>query len=149
MSRIRQTTRVRLRQSAMAIGVVFLVAGIAGFIPGLTTDLHLSRFAGHHSGASLFGVFAVSVLHNLVHIAFGAAGLALSRTTAGARTYLIGGGAVYLLLWLYGVVIDLNSPANFIPLNEADNCLHFFLGVVMITLGLVFGRRARPAHWTR
>jgi hypothetical protein len=72
----------------------------------------------------------------------------LSRTTAGARTYLIGGGAVYLLLWLYEVVIDLNSLANFLPLNKADNCLHFFLGVVMITLGLVFGRRARPAPRT-
>jgi hypothetical protein len=69
MSRIQQTTRVRLRQSAMAVGVVFLVAGVAGFIPGLTTDLHLLRFAGHHPGARLLGVFDVSVLHNLVHIA--------------------------------------------------------------------------------
>ena len=40
------------------------------------------RFAGHGSGAYLFGVFQVSVLHNLVHLAFGVAGLVLARTVS-------------------------------------------------------------------
>ncbi|TDC44142.1 DUF4383 domain-containing protein [Micromonospora sp. KC213] len=72
---------------------------------------------------------------------FGVAGLALARTVSGARTYLVAGGAVYLVLWLYGLVIDHDSGANFVPLNGADNWLHLFLGLGMIGLGLALTRR--------
>jgi hypothetical protein len=98
-------------------------------------------FAGHHSEAKLLGIFQVSILHNIVHLLFGAAGLAMARTVSGARTYLIGGGAIYLVLWLYGLVIDQNSAANFVPVNGADNWLHLLLGVGMIALGLLTTRR--------
>jgi hypothetical protein len=27
-----------------------------------------------------------------------------------------------LVLWLYGLVIDQTSSANFVPVNTADNC---------------------------
>ena len=40
------------------------------------------------------------------------------------------------MLWVYGLVIDKNSKANFVPVNTADNWLHFGLGVGMIALGL-------------
>jgi uncharacterized protein DUF4383 len=43
--------------------------------------------AGHHSDAALLGSFTVSVVHNLVHLAFGAAGIALARTFNRARSY--------------------------------------------------------------
>lgn len=43
--------------------------GVAGFVPGITTDYDRMTFANHHSGAMLLGVFVVSVLHNLVHLA--------------------------------------------------------------------------------
>jgi hypothetical protein len=69
----------------------------------------------------VLGIFQVSVLHNLVHAAFGLAGLALAATPDRARTYLVGGGAIYLVLWIYGLIIDRDGDANFIPLNEADN----------------------------
>ena len=88
----------------------------------------------------------MSVLHNIVHLLFGVAGLTLSRTVSGARAYLIGGGAIYLVLWLYGLVIDHDSGANFVPLNSADNWLHLFLGVGMIALGVALTRR--PARRT-
>ena len=51
-------------------------------------------FAGHESGALLLGIFAVSVLHNIVHLAFGVAGLLMARTFTGARGFLIGGGVI-------------------------------------------------------
>ena len=44
------------------------------------------------------------------------------------------------MLWLYGVVVDHDSDANFVPVNDADNWLHLGLGIGMIALGLV-GRR--------
>jgi hypothetical protein len=87
------------------------------------------------------------VLHNLVHVLFGVAGLAMARTWNGARSYLIGGGAIYLVLWLYGLLINKNTAANFVPVNTADDWLHFLLGAGMIALGVVLGKRA-PARTT-
>jgi len=131
--------------AATAVGVVFLLVGVLGFVPGITTEYNDLNIAGHESGALLLGVFAVSVLHNIVHLLFGVAGLAMARTAAGARSFLIGGGVIYLVLWLYGLVISENSAANFVPVNTADNWLHLVLAVGMIGLGLALGRQLRPA----
>ena len=130
-----------LRLAARAVGAVFLLVGVLGFVPGITSQYGDMSVAGHHSMAMLLGVFQVSVLHNVVHLLFGVAGLALSRSSAGARGYLVGGGAVYLVLWVYGLVVDQGSQANFVPLNTADNWLHLLLGVGMIGLGAVLSRR--------
>ncbi|MGK8512865.1 DUF4383 domain-containing protein [Nocardia asiatica] len=125
----------------MAVGAVFLLVGILGFIPGITTHFSELKWAGHHSEAQLLGLFNVSVLHNLVHLAFGVAGLLAARTAASARAYLIGGGVIYLILWLYGLIVDPDSTANFVPLDTADNWLHFALGAGMIALGVLLARR--------
>jgi Domain of unknown function (DUF4383) len=130
--------------AAVMVAAAFLIVGVLGFIPGVTTDYALLQWAGHHSGAKLFGVFAVSGLHNVVHMAFGVAGLAMARTYAMARAYFLIGGVVYLGLWLYGLLIDHGSPANFVPLNNADNWLHFGLGVGMVLLGLTLAGQHDP-----
>lgn len=133
--------RSTVQKVAATVGIVFLVVGVAGFIPGLTTHYSDMTFAGQHSMAKLLGLFMVSVLHNIVHLLFGIAGLALARAARTATLYLIGGGVIYLVLWLYGLIIDQMSSANFVPVNTADNWLHFVLGVGMIALGYLFGRR--------
>ncbi|MEV8530464.1 DUF4383 domain-containing protein [Streptomyces sp. NPDC051211] len=135
--------RTPLQQAALLVGAVFLLVGVLGFIPGITSDYDSMTFAGHHSDAQLFGVFQVSVLHNIVHLLFGVAGLVLSQSWQGSRGFLIGGGVVYLALWLFGLLIDRDSAANFVPVNEADNWLHLALGLGMIALGALLGRRAR------
>lgn len=136
--------RSTLRTAARIVGIVFLLVGVLGFIPGVTSDYDTLSFAGHHSDAKLLGVFQVSILHNIVHLLFGVAGLVMSRAASTAKAYLVGGGAVYLVLWVYGLVIDQDSSANFVPVNSADNWLHFVLGVGMIALGIVLGRSAVP-----
>lgn len=124
-----------------AVGVVFLVVGILGFIPGITTNVDDITFWGTDSGAHLLDLFHVSVLHNLVHVAYGVVGLmAMVAGHRSSRSYLLAGGAVYLLLWLYGLVVDQSSDANFVPLNDADNWLHLGLGIGMIALGLFLAR---------
>jgi hypothetical protein len=135
-------TATQLQKAAAAVGAVFLLVGILGFVPGITSNYGSMTFAGHESGAELLGIFEVSILHNLVHVLFGVAGLAMARTWSGARSFLIGGGAIYLVLWLYGVLIDLSSSANFVPVNDADNWLHLVLGLAMVALGLLLGRSA-------
>lgn len=147
MSRTQMTTRTPLQKAALAVGAVFALVGVAGFIPGLTTNYDTMSFAGHESQAMLLGLFMVSILHNLVHLAFGVAGFLMSRTVDGAYRYLVGGGAIYLVLWLYGLIIDHDSTANFVPVNTADNWLHLLLGIGMIGLGLALRRnRAHRAH---
>jgi hypothetical protein len=140
MAQVQHSVRTPVQKAALVVGAVFLLVGIAGFIPGLTTNYDTLEFAGHHSGALLLGLFNVSILHNLVHLAFGVAGVALARTVSGARGFLIGGGVVYLVLWLYGLVIDMTGDANFVPVNDADNWLHLVLAIGMIGLGVALGR---------
>jgi len=137
--------RTDVEKAATLVGAVFLLVGILGFVPGVTTSYGELSFAGHDSGGELLGIFQVSVLHNVVHLLFGVVGLAMVRTLSGARTFLVGGGVVYLLLWLYGLIIDKESSANFVPVNSADDWLHFLLGVGMVVLGLLLTRRTASA----
>lgn len=147
-SRDSQATASRrpVQTAALAVSAVFALVGILGFIPGITTNYDELTFAGHHSTAALFGVFMVSVLHNLVHLAFGVIGFLMARTATGARSYLIFGGVVYLALWLYGLLIDTDSSANFVPVNSADNWLHLGLGLGMVALGVILGRERRTTE---
>ena len=137
-----RTTGSRVQAASALVGAVFLLVGVLGFVPGITTNYDSLQGAGHESHAELLGLFQVSVLHNVVHLLFGVAGMALARTASTARAFLVGGGAIYLVLWLYGLVVDKASQANFVPLNAADDWLHFVLGLGMIALGVVLGRRA-------
>jgi hypothetical protein len=125
----------------MVVAAVFLLVGILGFVPGATTDYDMMKFAGPDSTAMLLGVFCVSILHNIVHLLFGVVGFVMARSVPGAINYLIGGGVVYAVLWLYGLIIDFDSSANFVPLNTADNWLHLFLAIGMIGLGVALRRR--------
>ena len=128
------------RTVALVVSGVFLLIGVLGFIPGVTTDYDSMKFAGHESMAMLFGVFCVSILHNIVHLLFGVAGIAMSRHADTAKLFLIGGGIIYLVLWIYGLLIDQASDVNFVPVNTADNWLHFVLGVGMVALGFLLSR---------
>jgi hypothetical protein len=135
--------RTPVQSLAALVGLVFLLVGILGFIPGITTHYSDLSFAGHGSGAKLLGIFQTSVLHNIIHIAFGV-GILMAKTPEGARTYLIGGGVAYLVVWLIGVIGGL----DWLPVNAADNWLHIVVGVGMIALGFVTGRsvqRTAPA----
>ena len=133
--------RTTLQKAALAVGVVFLAVGVLGFIPGVTANFSDMTFASHHSEALLLGLFQVSILHNIVHLLFGVAGLVLARSFSGARNYLIVGGAIYLVLFVYGLLVGQESAANFVPVNPADDILHLVLGIGMIGLGLALSRR--------
>jgi hypothetical protein len=133
------TARDPIQTVATIIGSGLLVVGVAGFVPGITGGFDRLAFAGHHSGA-LLGVFAVSVLHNLVPAVFGVAGLTMSTTPRRARAFLIYGGVLYAVLWLYGLVIAFHSGANFVPVNTADNWLHLGQAAIMIGAGIELGR---------
>lgn len=141
-----QHGRAAVQKGAAAVGIVFLLVGVLGFVPGVTTSYGDLALAGHHSQAQLFGLFQVSVLHNAVHLAFGVAGLLFARTPLRARNYLFYGGLVYAVLFFYGVVVDYESKVNVVPVDDADNVLHLVLSIGMLTLALVLDR---GPGWTR
>lgn len=137
------TTRARslAQTGALVFGAAFLLVGVLGFIPGITSNFDEIEFAGTDSRAELFGIFQVSILHNIVHLLFGVVGLWAATSFAFSRNFLIWGGAVYALLWLYGLLVPVDSAANFVPMNDADDWLHLALAVGMILLGVLLGRR--------
>ena len=139
-------TRLPIQYVALLYGVVFLLVGVLGFIPGITTDYDSLAIAGHHSEAMLLGVFQVSVLHNIVHLFYGVVGVVMGRTAITSRDYLRWGGVGYGLLWIYGLVVNHDSNANFVPLNTGDNWLHLGLAVTMIVLSFL---RIRDRATTR
>jgi len=130
-----------LQKVAGAVGAVFLLIGVLGFVPGITSRLGDLSFAGHESNAELLGLFQVSVLHNVVHLLFGV-GLIAAKRFDHSKLFLIGGGITYLALTAFGFVIDLGSKVNFVPVNTADNFLHLGLGVAMVGLGVALSRDA-------
>src|SRR5215212_2751601 len=75
---------------SLVFGATLLLVGIIGFFVD----------AGFDAGSNVQGdkliFFEVNGWHNLVHIASGALGLALAGSRAGARTFALGFGAVYL-----------------------------------------------------
>ena len=134
-------------------GAAFVVVGALGFVPAVTHhhgQLHVWR----SSGAELFGVFRVSVLHNAIYIAFGVLGLIASATAVGARLYLIWGGIGFLAFWVYGAALDESSSSNVVSVDNADNWLHLGLALLLFALAWIASSVDRhepaeppPASW--
>ena len=136
-------SRTPVQDAARLAGIAFLALGIAGFVPGLTTDLYGGlEFAGAAGTSELLDTFEVSVLHNIVHGLFGLAGLALAGSPSGARMFLLGGGGLYLALALLGLA----GGGDWLPSNRADDWLHVALGVGMVAAGVVTARDSVPAN---
>ncbi len=128
--------RAPVQTVARLVGIVFLLVGIAGFVPGITTNLYDGlEFAGNEGNAELLGLFQISILHNIVHALFGV-GILMAATPSGARTFLLGSGALYVVLFLMGIV----GGGDWVPINDADNWLHLGLAAGLIGLGLITTR---------
>jgi Domain of unknown function (DUF4383) len=128
----RRDERKTLAQKlAFLFGATFLLVGILGFIPGITTNYDDLKFAGEDSGAELLGLFQVSILHNIVHLLFGVGILAAKRHSS-ALQYLLAAGVIYVVLVIYGLVIDENGSENFVPVNNADDLLHAALALALL-----------------
>jgi len=97
------------------------LAGIGGFIPGITTDYDELELAGPESGAKLVGLFEVSVLHNIVRLLF-AVGLVAAARYSWSRLYLLGGGVAYLGVALYGIWSTTKATPTSCPSTTPTPC---------------------------
>ena len=75
------------RGFAMLYGIVFLIVGIAGFVPQLVGAVHENhpQLAVDTGYSLLLGLFPVNILHNAVHLAFGIWGLVAARALGSAK----------------------------------------------------------------
>lgn len=130
-------TFLAVQAAAILVGSLLLGIGVLGFVPGLTTDVSAMQWTASRSGASLFGVFRVSVLLNMFHILVGLCGLLVARSYARSRAYLLAAGALFLALWSYELFLAHHHQI-------ADGWLHFGFGVAMIVLALTLAGARVP-----
>ena len=116
-----------LKKVSMVFGVVFLLVGLLGFVPGITTT-------DSDGMQQLLGIFMVDGLHNSVHIITGLLGLWAATSSKYAKWYLVGFGVVYGLLAVIGF-FDTNL-LGLMKTNMADTWLHLVLAVALLGTGL-------------
>lgn len=117
------------RLVATVFGAVYLLVGLVGF--AVTSGVGFFSTEG-----SNLIIFEVNPLHNVIHLAIGAALLyAGVKDIQLSRTVNTAVGAVYLLVGILGLFL-LSSPLNIIALNGADNVLHLASAVLLLGVGL-------------
>lgn len=119
-----------LKKAAVITGILFIAAGVLGFVPGLTADGHL------------LGIFRVDALHNLVHIASGIVAFFVGRASEDAsRRYFQIFGIVYGVVALLGFFY-MNEPLlGLMAHNTADLVLHIAITAASLYLGFVYQER--------
>ena len=127
------------RTFALVFGIVFLLVGAAGFLPGVTLlppyshpEVHVGKLFGYE-----FGLFPVNILHSLVHLAFGVWGLFVYRSLKGAKLYAKGVAIIYAVLTVMGLIPTLNTVFGLIPLFGNDVWLHALLAGIAAYFGFI------------
>jgi len=114
------------RTFAFVAGILYLGAGILGFIPGITSPppTGAPQLAVESSYGYLLGLFPINVLHNLVHIGIGAWGLLAYNSGVRARTFAVSIAVIYGLLAILGLFPPAHTLFGFVPLFGHDVWLH-------------------------
>ena len=126
---------------ALGLGIVFLLIGIMGFIPALVTEPRVSAEAANLGVANgygyLMGLFPINVLHNIVHITFGLAGILTSISLGSARLYSGIVGLSYGLLAVMGLFPATSSTLGLIPIFGNDVWLHVLISASATYFGFI------------
>ena len=121
---------------ALVFGVIYTLVGIAGFIPGLGGTAGMAP-------STLFGFAQVNVVHNIVHLIIGIAGLAMARSEVSAGSYCKIFGVILILVGILGLI----TPTGFglIPIGGGDIGLHLITGVILAYAGFAAAPSGRAA----
>jgi hypothetical protein len=132
--------RTLTQKAAMVFGVVFLLVGILGLLVPRGTGME----AHTEQAPRLLGLFPVNLLHNVVHLAFGAWGIAASRSHSGARGYHRAGAVIYLVLVVLAFVDD--STFGLVPIGGNNIWLHALLAAGLGYFGFIHREAGVPAN---
>ena len=118
------------RTVAAVFGVVYILAGVLGFIQGAPFVTGDAPSGMESASGLLLGIFPINLLHNVAHIALGAVLLFGAWSRDAARGVLRGVGTAFLVLGVLGIV----SPNGFglLPLGGADIGLHLGTGAILL-----------------
>jgi hypothetical protein len=121
---------MRTRYFALAVGIVYLLIGLAGFV--LTDERDIADLTVDNGEGDLLGLFPVNVLHNLVHVATGLLGILAYRSFDFARNYSRGLAVLYAVLAVMGLIDagNLNNALGLVPLHSHDIWLHALTAVI-------------------
>jgi hypothetical protein len=129
-----------VKRYALILGWVFIAVGAVGFI--LTG---FGDFFGMEGDHLLF--FEINPAHNVVHLMLGAVYLLGARgTEAGARAVVLILSAAYFLVGVLGLIL-MDTSANILAINNADNLLHLGIGALGFGV-LAWDRRRTTASAT-
>jgi Domain of unknown function (DUF4383) len=129
------------RTFALVLGIALLLAGIAGFIPGLVTHAEpTTGLAPGDPGAApsaavvdsygyLLGLFPANALLNLFHLVWGLYGIIAYRSFGGGRGFARATAVVYGVLTVLGLIPGLNTTFGLIPLFGHDVWLHALIAI--------------------
>ena len=107
-----QEFAVNIHTFARAFGIIFLIVGIGGFIPGLTQPHDHPNLAVEAGSGMELGLFPVNVLHNLVHILFGVWGIAMYRSFSGSLVFARGVAIIYAVLATWDCYRRRSAPCS-------------------------------------
>lgn len=124
--------RSTIQKATIGFGAVYVLIGILGFIPGITTDV--ADPGPVPMEGELLGIFAVNLIHNLAHIGIGLAliwgAMQADRVTLTNRTMT----AVFALL----VVASFIAPiVEGVAINLPDTILHIASVLMVGYLGFI------------
>ena len=127
------------RLFALVFGIVFLLAGASGFIPGMLHPVPanappLTVTMGY---GLVMGLLPVNVLHNLVHVLFGVLGLVAYGGLLAPRVYAQIVAVAYGLLVILGLLPATNTLFGLVPIYGNDVWLHLVLGAVAAYFGFM------------
>ena len=111
-------------------GIVLVVVGILGYVPGATTD------------GALLGIFAVDGLHNIIHLVTGLAAIAAAWGLYSSRLYFQIFGVVYAVVTVVGFLQG-DTVLGLFAVNTADNVLHLIIAAAALWIG--FGMKDESA----
>jgi hypothetical protein len=121
---------------ALVFGVVLVLVGVIGFF------VNASFSVGAAVERDQLIIFDVNGWHNVVHLVSGAVGLAMAGTPASARVFALGFGAVYLVVFVLGLLMD--PLLYLIPVNTPDHVLHLLIAVIGIGAGMASPTEPAP-----
>jgi len=122
---------------AMVFGVVFLLAGLSGFVP-TPPPPDAPPLAVEHGHGLALGLFPVNTLHNVVHLLFGALGIAAAvGVMLSARAYFQLVAVSYALLTVMGLIPATQTTFGLVPIWGNDIWLHAALGAAAAYFGYV------------
>ncbi|TMF90162.1 MAG: DUF4383 domain-containing protein [Chloroflexi bacterium] len=123
--------RAVVQTVALIFGVIYFLVGVLGFIgPLIGTSSFITITQDKHA---LLGLADINLLHNLVHLAIGLAGLAAASSVANSRTFCQVVGVILLIVGLLGVFVG--NLFGILPLAGFDIPLHLVTGAVLAYFG--------------